>query len=220
MGGGRGPLAQQRQALGVVWGGRVGGDGYALLMLTSLHAALQVLERFVADPASSEAIEAIATLLAHRFQDGSKVLICGNGGSLADAVHFAEELTGRFRADRPPLPAIAIAEPGHITCTANDYGFDHVFSRSIEALGKPGDVLILLSTSGNSPNIVKAATVGRALGLHTVGLLGKGGGKLAGVCELQILAPGETSDRIQEIHMLVLHILVERVEVKLGFAKG
>lgn len=194
--------------------------GYPSLMLESLNNARLLLESFAADPLNSEAIDAIATMLAHRFREGSKVLICGNGGSLADAVHFAEELTGRFRADRPPLPAIAIAEPGHITCTANDYGFDQVFSRAVEALGKPGDVLILLSTSGNSPNIINAAAEARAMGLHTVGLLGKGGGKLNGVCELQILAPGETSDRIQEIHMLVLHILVELVETKLGYAKA
>lgn len=191
--------------------------GYPSLMLESLNNARLLLESFATDPVNSEAIDAIATMLAHRFRDGSKVLICGNGGSLADAVHFAEELTGRFRADRPPLPAIAIAEPGHITCTANDYGFDRVFSRAVEALGKPGDVLIVLSTSGNSANIINAAAEGRAMGLHTVALLGKGGGKLHGVCELQILAPGETSDRIQEIHMLVLHILVELVEVKLGY---
>lgn len=186
-------------------------------MLESLNNARLLLESFATDPLNSEAIDAIATMLAHRFREGSKVIICGNGGSLADAVHFAEELTGRFRADRPPLPAIAIAEPGHLTCTANDYGFDHVFSRAVEALGKPGDVLIVLSTSGNSANIINAAAAGRALGMHTVALLGKGGGKLNGVCELQILAPGETSDRIQEIHMLVLHILVELVEVKLGY---
>ncbi len=191
--------------------------GYPSSMLESLNNARLLLESFATDPLNSEAIDAIATMLAHRFREGSKVLICGNGGSLADAVHFAEELTGRFRADRPPLPAIAIAEPGHLTCTANDYGFDHVFSRAVEALGKPGDVLIVLSTSGNSANIINAAAEGRALGMHTVALLGKGGGKLNGVCELQILAPGETSDRIQEIHMLVLHILVELVEVKLGY---
>lgn len=188
-------------------------------MLESLKAASRVLEQFATDPTSSTAIEAVATLVADRMGAGSKVLICGNGGSLADAVHFAEELTGRFRADRPALPAIAIAEPGHLTCTANDYGFEHVFSRGVEALGKPGDVLILLSTSGNSGNIVNAATVARALGLHTVALLGKGGGKLNGVCELQIIAPGQTADRIQEIHMLALHIIVERIEVKMGFAK-
>lgn len=192
---------------------------YPSRMLESLKAASRVLEQFATDPASSTAIEAVATLVADRIGAGSKVLICGNGGSLADAVHFAEELTGRFRADRPALPAIAIAEPGHLTCTANDYGFEQVFSRGVEALGKPGDVLILLSTSGNSANIVNAATAARALGLHTVALLGKGGGKLNGVCELQIIAPGQTADRIQEIHMLALHIIVERIEVKMGFAK-
>lgn len=163
-------------------------------------------------------VEAIASHVAAAIRGGGKVLICGNGGSLCDAAHFAEELTGRFRADRPALPAIAIAEPGHLTCTANDYGFEHVFSRAVEALGRPGDMLIVLTTSGNSPNILRAAETGRRQGLRTAALLGKDGGKLRGVCDDEIIAPGATSDRIQELHMLVLHILVERIEVLLGHA--
>ncbi len=189
-------------------------------MLESLRIARQTLEQFANEPANSDRIDRVATLLAERFRAGSKVLVCGNGGSLADSVHFAEELTGRFRADRPPLPAIAIAEPGHITCTANDYGFDHVFSRGVEALGREGDVLIVLSTSGNSANIINAARKGRERAMHTIALLGKTGGTMRGLCEHEIIAPGETSDRIQEIHMLVLHILVELVEVKLGHARA
>lgn len=187
-------------------------------MLESLREARDLLRQFAEDPGSSAFVEKVASLLAERFRAGSKVLICGNGGSLADAVHFAEELTGRFRADRPPLPAIAIAEPGHITCTANDYGFDRIFSRAVEALGKAGDVLIVLSTSGNSANIARAVDAAQARGLATVALLGKGGGELNGVCDHQIIAPGRTSDRIQEIHMMVLHVLVERIEVELGYA--
>ncbi|MBC7772305.1 MAG: SIS domain-containing protein [Pyrinomonadaceae bacterium] len=154
----------------------------------------------------------LAQLLAGRFAAGNKVLICGNGGSSCDAAHFAEELTGRFRGDRAPLPAIACTDVGHITCTANDFGFQHVFERWVRALGKPGDILILLSTSGHSPNMILAAHAGAQAGLHTVSLLGKDGGTLAGICSTQIIVPGETSDRIQELHMLILHALVEGVE--------
>ena len=125
---------------------------------------------------------------------------------------------GRFRNDRPPLPAIALADAGHITCTANDYGFEHVFSRAVEALGKPGDVLIALSTSGNSENILRAVHAANARRLATVALLGKGGGKLKGQCTHELIAPGDTADRIQELHMLVLHTLVQGVEHALGHA--
>lgn len=188
-------------------------------MIESFREAQRLMTAFVDDPRMSERVEAIAMVLTDCFRAGSKVLICGNGGSLADAVHFAEELTGRFRGDRPALPAIAIAEPGHITCTANDYGFERVFSRGVEALGRAGDVLIGLSTSGNSRNVVLAFEAGRARGMRTVALLGKGGGAIGGTCDLEIVVPGETADRIQELHMLVLHTLVELVEVGLGYAK-
>ena len=183
----------------------------------SLKDAADLAARFASGETAAR-VEAVAARLASAFQSGHKVLICGNGGSLADAVHFAEELTGRFRADRRALPAIAIAEPGHLTCVSNDYGFDQVFSRGVEALGASGDVLIVLSTSGNSANIVRAVAAAKAKGLATVAMLGKDGGKVRGTCDLEIIAPGSTSDRIQELHMLVLHILVERVEVLLGLA--
>jgi D-sedoheptulose 7-phosphate isomerase len=189
-------------------------------MLESFREARDLLQRFAEEPASSGFVQTVATLLAERFSAGLKVLICGNGGSLADAVHFAEELTGRFRADRPPLPARAIAAPGHNTSTAKDYGFEQIFSRAVEALGRPGDVLIVLSTSGNSVNIARAVGAAKARGMTTVALLGKGGGELSGVCDHQLIAPGRSSDRIQEIHMLVLHVLVERIEVALGYARA
>ena len=179
--------------------------------------AAELAARFASGETAAR-VEAVAVRLAAAFEGGNKVLICGNGGSLADAVHFAEELTGRFRADRRALPAIAIAEPGHLTCVANDYGFEQVFSRGVEAFGAAGDVLIVLSTSGNSANIVRAVGAAKAKGMGTVALLGKDGGHVASTCDLEIIAPGNTSDRIQELHMLVLHILVERVEVLLGLA--
>ena len=181
-------------------------------MPTPFHDARAALDAFIADDANLARIETVAEVVANAFNAGGKVLACGNGGSACDAMHFCEELTGRFRCDRKPLPAIACTDPGHITCTANDYGFEHVFSRWVEALARPGDVLIVLSTSGNSENVVRAAGAARELGVTTVALLGRGGGRLAGACDHQWIVPGDTPDRIQELHMLILHALVERVE--------
>ena len=178
----------------------------------SLRSARHALDTLIADSAAVAKIDSFASLLAERFTAGRKVLICGNGGSACDAMHFAEELTGRFKRDRKPLPAIACTDPGHITCTANDYGFEHIFSRWVEALGQDGDILLLLSTSGNSPNILRAAESAKARGITTIALLGKDGGKLRNKCDHQLIVPGEGSDRIQELHMLILHTLVEGVE--------
>lgn len=184
----------------------------------SVRAARRALEALEGDAASIEAAERLAGRLAAAFRAGQKVLICGNGGSACDAAHFAEELTGRFRAPRPgmperaALPAIACTDAGHITCTANDMGFERVFARWVEALGRPGDVLILLSTSGNSANLVRAAEAGEARGMETAALLGRDGGKLRGMCRHEIIVPGEGSERIQELHMLLLHGMVEAVE--------
>ena len=178
----------------------------------SLRSARHALDTLIADSAAVAKIDSFASLLPERFTAGRKVLICGNGGSACDAMHFAEELTGRFKRDRKPLPAIACTDPGHITCTANDYGFEHIFSRWVEALGQDGDILLLLSTSGNSPNILRAAESAKARGITTIALLGKDGGKLRNKCDHQLIVPGEGSDRIQELHMLILHTLVEGVE--------
>ncbi len=185
--------------------------------LESAHSALAAL---LADQAAVARIDAVAGGIAECFRAGGKVLACGNGGSACDAMHFCEELTGRFRADREPLPAMACIDPGHITCTANDYGYDAVFERWVRALAKPGDVLVLLSTSGNSPTILRAAAAAKELGVTRVALLGargpRPGGDLAGVCEHELLVPGDTPDRIQELHMLILHTLIECVEHELG----
>ncbi len=177
-----------------------------------------MLEALAADGAAMARVEQGAGLIAERLRAGNKVLICGNGGSACDAAHFAEELTGRFRKDRPALAAVACSDAGHITCVANDYGFEQVFARWVEALGTKGDVLVVLSTSGESENVVRAVRAGRERGLRTVALLGRGGGRVEGTCEVEVIVPGETSDRIQELHMLVLHAWVEAVEHAL-FAK-
>jgi D-sedoheptulose 7-phosphate isomerase len=159
----------------------------------------------------------LASAFAADEQNGGKVLAVGNGGSCADAIHFCEELTGRYRKDRPSIPAIVCADPGHITCTANDYGFDQVFGRWIEGLGNEGDVLIAMSTSGNSENIIKAVEAASNQGLHIALFLGKDGGKLRTKGDTRFVVPGETADRIQELHMLALHALVGAVERALGY---
>lgn len=167
-------------------------------------------------PHSQAFIEDAANMIANCLGSGNKVIIAGNGGSLCDASHFAEELTGFFRGSRPALPAIALSDPGHITCTANDLGFEWVFARGVQAYGKPGDVFIGLTTSGNSPNIVKAFEVARQQELNTIAFLGKNGGKLKGVADLELIIEGfETSDRIQEAHMAAIHIIIELMECQL-----
>ncbi|MCB8931964.1 MAG: SIS domain-containing protein [Fimbriimonadaceae bacterium] len=178
--------------------------------------AAQALASFRADPEIQSSLLEIAEALTEVLRKRGRVLVCGNGGSLADAMHFAEEWSGRFRGDRPAYPVLALSDPTHLTCVANDFGFEHVFSRQVEAFGHEGDLLIVLSTSGHSANIVEAAEAGRRRGMRVVGFLGKGGGRVRGLCDWCIVAPGETSDRIQELHMLALHVLIEVVEEALG----
>jgi len=160
-------------------------------------------------------IEKIAELVTDALERGGKVLICGNGGSGSDASHFAEEFTGRFRKDRRALAAIALMDPAHITCVANDFGYNSIFSRSVEALGRKGDVLIALSTSGNSVNVKEAILKATEIELITIALLGRDGGLTKGLSDHEILVRGQSSDRIQEVHMFILHILTELVERRL-----
>lgn len=165
------------------------------------------------EPAAVEFIKKSAEMIATCFQSGNKILIAGNGGSLCDAMHFAEELTGIFRYKRPALPAIALSDPGHLTCAANDLGFESVFSRAVEALGRPGDIFIPLTTSGNSQNLFLAAQAALKQNLKTIAFLGKSGGKLKGLANLEWIVSGFTfSDRIQEAHMTAIHIIIEMVE--------
>lgn len=164
-------------------------------------------------------IEESAKRLADLYSKGNKVIIAGNGGSLCDAMHFAEELTGQFRKKRRALPAIALACPGHITCAANDFGFDEVFARGVEAYGQKGDLFVGLTTSGNSPNIMKAFQKAKEMQLQSIAFLGKGGGRLKGFADLELIVKDmETSDRIQELHMCVIHILIEVLEHKLFYS--
>jgi len=186
-------------------------------LLHSIQESIQALEQLKL-PGSLAFMEATAQSLADCFQSGKKVIIAGNGGSLCDAAHFAEELTGFFREFRPALPAIALTEAGHITCTANDLGYEWVFARGVEAYGQEGDIFIGLTTSGNSPSIVKAIEVAQSLNLKTITFLGKGGGKLKGVADLELIIEGfKTSDRVQEAHMAAMHIIIEMVEKLLVF---
>jgi D-sedoheptulose 7-phosphate isomerase len=178
----------------------------------SLTEARTVLDRFNADATTLSSLSSISAALSTCFQSGNKVLACGNGGSACDAIHFAEEFTGRFRKHRRALPVIALTEAAHMTCVANDYGFDEVFARGVEAFGKPGDLLLAISTSGNSANVIRAVETAKGLGMGTILLLGKSGGKLKGTGTHEILVASETTERIQEIHMLALHVLIESVE--------
>lgn len=181
-------------------------------LIDSYKTEYELLRNFIEQEEKEEKTEKVAKDLAEVFTNGNKVLICGNGGSNCDALHFAEEFTGRFRKERRALPAIAISDSSHITCVGNDYGFDYIFSKGVEAYGKEGDMFIGISTSGNSGNVIKAVEKAKELGMKTVALLGKDGGKLKGMCDYEFIIPGETSDRIQEIHMMILHIVIEGVE--------
>lgn len=183
------------------------------LILAELTEARTVLDRFLADPANLQAIEQAARLMADSLRVGGKILTCGNGGSLCDAQHFAEELTGRYRQNRPALAAIPLTEASHMSCVANDFGYDHVFSRYVQALGRPGDVLLAISTSGNSPNVLLAAEAAKAAGMHVVSLTGKDGGQLAHISDVEIRAPHSGyADRIQEIHIKAIHIMIMLIE--------
>lgn len=183
------------------------------LILQELQEAALVLNRFLEDPVQIAAIEQAAVLIADSFKQGGKVLSCGNGGSHCDAMHFAEELTGRYRENRPAMPAIAIADPSHISCVSNDFGYEYIFSRYIEGIGSAGDVLLGISTSGNSANIIRATEAARSKSMKVVILTGKDGGQMAGMADVEIRAPHfGYADRIQEIHIKVIHILISLIE--------
>lgn len=186
---------------------------------TELTEARNVLNTFINDENNLKVIEKAAFILAESFKQGGKVLSCGNGGSHCDAMHFAEELTGRYRENRPGYPAIAISDVSHLSCVSNDFGYDYVFSRYVEAVGRQGDVLFGLSTSGNSKNILNAIEAARSKGMKVIAMTGKDGGKMAGLADVEIRVPHfGYADRIQEIHIKVIHILMMLVEFEMAKA--
>ncbi len=179
--------------------------------------ASKVLANFLKDESNFEKIEQAGQLIVDSINKGGKVISCGNGGSMSDAMHFAEELTGRFREKRKAIPAIAISDPSHITCTANDFGFDYIFSRYVEALGNKNDVLFAISTSGTSKNIIEAINSAKSKGMKTIALTGKDGGKIKDICDIEIRVPHfGYSDRIQEIHIKIIHSLIDYIENRIS----
>lgn len=182
-------------------------------ILGSLREAQSSLEALLANDSVIATIESAGRLLIGAFEARGRVFACGNGGSMCDAMHFAEELTGRYRKDRAALPATAISDAGHLTCVGNDLGYEQVFSRYLEAHARPGDCLVALTTSGSSKNILRAANVARALDVRVIGLTGGRGSPMSALCDVHICTPGGAfADRVQELHIKVLHILIEIVE--------
>jgi D-sedoheptulose 7-phosphate isomerase len=178
----------------------------------SLEEGFAVTTKVMADPDFLKSIENSIEFFTTAFKNGNKVFSCGNGGSLCDSMHFAEELTGRYRKDRAPLPATSIIDPSHISCVSNDFGYEYIFSRYLEAWCGSGDVVLAISTSGNSENVIKATEVAKAKGAKVIGLLGKSGGKLKDMADIAIIVPSEVTDRIQEIHIKCIHIFIEGIE--------
>jgi D-sedoheptulose 7-phosphate isomerase len=182
-------------------------------IVAELQQSAAVLNDFLNEPSNTESINAAANLLVDAINGGGKVICCGNGGSHCVAMHFAEELTGRYRENRNPMPALSISDPGHLTCVGNEYGYEFVFSRFVDAIGQPNDVLLAVSTSGNSLNVIKAAQSAQNKGMKVVALTGKNGGKLAGYADVEIRVPHfGFADRIHEIHYKIAHILIVLLE--------
>lgn len=174
--------------------------------------ALEILQKFNT-PENHSKIETAGMEMVTAIRNGNKIISCGNGGSMCDAMHFAEELTGRYRDDRAAIPALSISDPSHISCVSNDYGYEFVFSRYIEAIGNHGDVLLAISTSGNSKNVLKSIEVAKNKNMIVIGLTGKDGGKMAELCDVEIRAPHSAyADRAQEIHIKVIHTLIDFIE--------
>lgn len=190
---------------------------YQQQIRAELQEAADVLAKFIADEQNIEKIQQAALLIAESFKQGGKVISCGNGGSHCDAMHFAEELTGRYRENRPAYPAIAISDVSHLSCVSNDFGYDYVFSRYLEGVGKQGDVLFGLSTSGNSKNVLNAIKTAKEKGMKVIAMTGKDGGQMAGLADVEIRVPHfRYADRIQEIHIKVIHILMMLIEFEMA----
>jgi D-sedoheptulose 7-phosphate isomerase len=183
-----------------------------------LETARALVDLLLQDEKLLEAIAYAGDLMAHALQQQKKIISCGNGGSMSDAMHFAEELSGRFRRDRPALAAMAISDPAFLSCTANDYGYEYVFARYVEAFGQKGDLLLAISTSGNSANVVRAARLAQERGMKVIALTGNSGGQLAECCDVELRMPHQGfADRIQELHIKIIHLLISRTEALLGY---
>ena len=185
---------------------------YKSIWQNTLQDAQQALQVFMESPATWDQLERISNEIVQTYQRGGSVFSCGNGGSHCDAMHFAEELTGRYRKDRAPLGALALGDPSHVTCVSNDYGFDQIFARQLKGLARPNDLLLVISTSGNSKNLIQAVEAAKTIPIRSIALLGRNGGALREICDQYVIAPGATSDRIQEIHIKIVHTLVEIAE--------
>lgn len=184
------------------------------VVLSNLKQAEQALAELLNSPQTLRQIEKAAEVICASFESGGRVFSCGNGGSMCDAMHFAEELSGRYRNDRRALPAVSISDSSHISCVGNDYGFDFIFSRYLEAHARKGDVLLGISTSGKSANVIKAAEYAKTNGIHMIALTGKPGSALGMLADVDVVTPGTSgyADRVQELHIKVIHILIELVE--------
>lgn len=177
--------------------------------------SLETLQGFMGDPQNIQNIESAARLIADSFEAGGKVLSCGNGGSFCDAMHFAEELTGRFRKDRRALPALAMSDGSHMSCVANDFGYEMVFAKYVEGFGQAGDCLLAISTSGNSANVLKAVELARSKNMKVIALTGKSGGQLTKLADISFIVKSQITDRIQEVHIKIIHMLIEGIERQL-----
>ncbi len=184
---------------------------------SAFKEAQETLSAFLGNADQLKKCENFSRLLIETFRSGGRLFSCGNGGSHCDAMHFAEEFTGRYRKDRKPMGALALGDASHVTCVGNDYGFSEIFARQLTGLARSGDLLVGLSTSGNSENVIRAFTAAREIGVKTVALLGRDGGKMKAMADLAIVIPAETSDRIQEMHIKLIHTVIETVEAELGY---
>ncbi len=186
------------------------------LIVNDFLEAQKVLNTFIEDKNNLQSIENAGAIMVKAVNSGNKIISCGNGGSMSDAMHFAEELTGRFRDNRAGIAAISISDPSHISCVANDYGYEYIFSRFIESMGNAGDVLLAISTSGNSENVLKAAKAAKEKGMKVIALTGKSGGMLANECDLEIrVKHSGYADRVQEVHIKIIHSLIHYIENKI-----
>jgi D-sedoheptulose 7-phosphate isomerase len=181
-------------------------------ILNALNDSHLLLEKFLSNPENVKLIEKSIAIFTESLKTQGRILSCGNGGSMCDSMHFAEELTGRYRKDRIPLAAMSMGDASHMSCVANDYGYDYVFSRYVEAWGRKGDSLLAISTSGNSKNVIEAVQSAKKIGMKTILLSGKDGGVLKEMADVSIIVPSKTTDRIQEIHIKLIHIFIEGIE--------